>query len=146
MKIGDKELRITPATFDEAMDLKDAVEDAVKSGKLNIDIEEAKEGIDNISSVGSINSESLTSLINTILSIDNSKTVRKSMFVCAERALLGNDKINKDFFEKVENREYYYEIMFEIIKVNLMPFFKGLFSKLSGSGIMGSLANILKPK
>ena len=37
MKIGEKELRITPSSFDEAMDLRDAIEIAIKSGKIKVD-------------------------------------------------------------------------------------------------------------
>lgn len=152
MKIGDMELRITPASFEDAIDLKDAIEESIKAGKLNLDLDTSNKEVDtdkDIMSLSEVSPESITSMINTLLSIDNSKRVRAALFRCAERALLGNDKIDRDFFEKIENRQYYYEIMFEIIKVNVIPFFKGLFLKLSTSGAAGIgaiISNILKQK
>ena len=143
MTIKGKKLIITPSTFDEATDLKDAVENAIKEGRLCIDIKDSS--IDNLS-LDSITPDSFTSLLNVILTLDSGKRVRQCLFVCAERAVLGEDKIDKDFFETVENREYYYKIMLEVLKVNLFPFFKGLSLKLKDLGIWGMIKNILKQK
>jgi hypothetical protein len=141
MKIGNKELIVTPSSFDEAMDLRDAVEIAVKSGKLKFDVQVNQEDL----LKSDLGDETFGSLINAVLSVDSSKEVRKCLFVCAERAVLGEAKIDKDFFEKPENREFYYSIMFEILKVNLAPFFKGLFSGSMGS-IKEKISSFLKLK
>lgn len=53
-------------------------------------------------------------------------------------ALLGTEKIDRDFFEAAEHRELYYPIMYEVITVNVGPFLKGLASKF------GALAGIAK--
>ena len=71
----------------------------------------------------------LSGLIDLVLGAAVSDEVQAALFSCSARALLGTDKIDSDFFEKVENRELYYPIMIEIIKVNVGPFLKGLASK-----------------
>ncbi|RPJ58269.1 MAG: hypothetical protein EHM12_08270 [Dehalococcoidia bacterium] len=151
MKIGNNELRITPSTFDEAIDLKDAVEEAINKGNLNLDLSSIKDVSDGEDGedkgpLSSVSNETVTSFVKTLLSVDMSKKVRNCLFVCAERAVVGTEKINKDFFEKVGNREYYYEIMFEIMKVNISPFFKGLFSRLLTTDMAGVVKNFLKRK
>ena len=141
MKIGNKELRITPSSFEEALDLKDAVENSIKSGKIKIDAKVNNEDLLKTE----LGDETLGSIFNAVLAIDSSKEVRNNLFICSERALLGEDKIDRAFFEKVENREFYYPIMFEILKVNLTPFFKGLFSGSMGD-IGLKITNFLKQK
>ena len=69
------------------------------------------------------------------LSVITSKRVKDALFKCAEKALVGADKVDRSFFESVENREFYYPIMTEVIKVNLGPFFKSLGSLFGGPGI-----------
>jgi hypothetical protein len=141
MKIGEKELRITPSSFEEALDLKDAVENSIRSGKIKVD---AKINLEDPLKTD-LGDETIGSILNSVLSIDSSKDVRERLFICAERALLGEEKINKDFFDKVENREFYYPIMLEILKVNLIPFFKGLFSG-SLINVKEKIINFLKQK
>lgn len=135
MTIDGKELRITLASFDDAMDLKDAIEIAVKGGELNISTDVLEKDLSE-SDFGNI--------LKAVLSVDCSKEIRACLFKCAERAVLGTDKINKEFFENVEHRKYYYQIMFEVMKVNLSPFFAKVFSLFSG--VEGKIGNILKSK
>jgi hypothetical protein len=78
------------------------------------------------------------------LSVITSKRVNQALFKCCETALLGDDKIDRNFFESVENRELYYPIMVEVIKVNLGPFFKKIGSLFGGQGNI--LAGFLKSK
>lgn len=154
MLIGNKELIITPAEFEDAIDLRDAVEDAVRKANINIDLsgldtESAKavlndEKKENTDEKFSIPAGSITSLISTLLSVDSSKNVRRCLFKCAERALFDKVKVNQDFFENTNNRKYYYPIMFEVLKVNLTPFFEGLFSMFKGLGLAQMMKNFLK--
>jgi hypothetical protein len=138
MLIDNNELIISLASFEEAMDLKDAVEEAAKKANIKLGFD------DNEENKVSLSDDSLSSVLGSILSIDSSKEVRRLLFKCAERCLFNKEKIDQTFFEVAKNREYYYPIMFEILKETLMPFFKGLFSKLKGLKITDLLKNIQK--
>ena len=140
MNIAGKELKITPASFDEAMDLKDAIEIAIREGKISL----SGELLEGDVFKKELASEDLTGVLNAILSIDSSKAIRNCLFICAERAVLGTDKINRDFFDDVNNRQYYYPIMFEVLRVNLTPFFAKVFSSFTGIG--EKIENFLKSK
>ena len=136
MNIDGKELRITPPSFDDAMDLKDAIEIAIKSGKLDLKFD--------INDIKDISDNDFGEIAKLILSVDSSKEIRNCLFKCASRAVLGTDKIDREFFESIENRKHYYKIMIEVIKVSLSPFFESLFS--SFSGIKEKINNILNVK
>lgn len=144
MEINEHELKITPASFEEAINLKNAIGKAIKTGKINVDIDKIDiEDLDNIE----IPSETIGDIINAVLAVGISKEIEKCFFDCAKRAMIDNtekDLINRDFFENVDNRQYYYPIMIEIIKVNVLPFFKGLFSDAGGIGKM--IKSILRSK
>jgi hypothetical protein len=126
MQLNGMELKITPASFSDAMALEKAIGRALKGTKFTmptiiqdgagkVDLE--KSDID------------LVGVIDLVLGAAVSDEVETCLFSCAQTALLGTSKIDRDFFEKVEHRELYYPIMVEIIKVNVGPFFKGLASK-----------------
>jgi hypothetical protein len=121
MGFDKKKLQITKATFDDAFDLQDAISRAVKGNRLNVP-ESMESDID------------VSSFLDAALSAISSREVRDCLFRCAERALYDNQKINKDFFEKEDNRELYYPIMIEIVKENVGPFITGLLSSFGGPG------------
>jgi hypothetical protein len=120
------ELKITPASFVDAMALQKAIGRALKGTKFTMPtiVEDAKGTVDLAKS-----DIDLVGVIDLVLGAAISDEVQACLFACSARALLGTDVINADFFEKVEHRELYYPIMVEIIKVNVGPFFKGLASK-----------------
>lgn len=123
MKIEGKELKITPASFEEARRLAKAVERAVKGNKIDLpsDIDEE------------LSPEMLGGLIDAILSVDLSDEVEEALFECAKRASLGDEeRITKDFFEPVERRKHFYPVMWEVLQANLAPFFGEAFTKLQG--------------
>lgn len=128
MNIDGKELRITPSSFDDAMDLKDAIEMAVREGQIKL----SGDLLEGDVFQKELSGEDLSGVLNAILSVDSSKTIRACLFKCAERAVLGTDKINREFFENNDNRKYYYPIMVEILKVNITPFFAKIFSSFTG--------------
>jgi hypothetical protein len=134
MQLNNKELKITPASFAEAMALQKAIGRALKgtSFKMPSIVTDASGKVDLEKS-----DVDLAGIIDLVLGAAVSDEVQACLFVCSARALLGQDKIDQDFFEKVENRELYYPIMVEIIKVNVGPFLKGLVSKF---GALGALA------
>jgi hypothetical protein len=139
MKINGKELRVTPAPFEDAIELQDAFGRALMSSPLKFDIE----GLDKENLMESnISEENLGSIVKGLISVVISKDLRKALFKCAERAILDQENISYDFFEEVENRSLFYPIMVEVAKVNLLPFFKNLFSK-SGD-LLKTIKNFLK--
>ena len=126
MQLNGMELKITPASFSDAMALQKAIGRALKGTKFTMPtmVKDAKGDID----LGKSDID-LVGVIDLVLGVAVSDEVQACLFACSARALLGQDKIDADFFEKVEHRELYYPIMVEIIKVNVGPFFKGLASK-----------------
>jgi len=136
MNIGGKELKITIASFDEAMDLKRAIGKSLLSNGINIDL-------DNISE-DNLKNDSVMGILKAIISVGISKEVETCLFNCGARCIIGVEKVDKDFFEKPENRQWYYQIMLEIIKANLLPFFSGLLSGFSG--LQKKIGSILKQK
>jgi len=139
LKINGKELRITLADFQSGIDLQNAFGKALIESKINLDGIVINKDDPLKTDIGQ---NALSTLINSALTIGISKELQNAIFKCAERCLLGEDKINWDFFEKEENREYYFPIMIEIAKVNLAPFVKGLLSMFGG--IKEKFINILK--
>lgn len=140
MKIAGQELLITPSSFDDAQELQRAVGYAISENNINFDGSKIGESLES----SEIGAGTIGDIIKVIISLGISKDLERALFKCAERALIGDDrkKINRDFFEPVENREFYYPVMIEILKVNLTPFFKGLFS--SSGGLMEKITGILK--
>jgi len=135
MLIEGKELNITPAGFADVFALKRALAVALKRGGIRFDLTGIKIDTDNpmATELGDVGF-----FIDAILEVSTDPDVQKCIFKCCERALFGQDKINIDFFEVPENREYYYPIMIEIIKVNLTPFFARL------SSLFSSLPEMIK--
>lgn len=132
MQIDGKELNVTPSGFSDVFALKRSIAVALKRNGINFDLSGVK--IDD-KNPGNSELGNIGGIIDPILEVATDPDVQKWLFKCCERALYGQDKINIDFFEKVENRQYYYPIMIEVIKVNLSPFFlkiNSLFANLPG--------------
>ena len=116
-------LQITPAPFIDAMRLQKSIAKAIGKSEVKINARLLE---------GDATPETIGSFINALIEVGVSDEVEDGVFKCAERALYDNNKIDYDFFENVDNRELFYPIMIEIIKVNCMPFFKKAVSSLSG--------------
>lgn len=69
-------------------------------------------------------------LVKLYAHIDSLPEFNKVVMNCLERCLYDGKKITIDTFEPIEARENYYEIVLELLKVNITPFFKGLASRL----------------
>lgn len=132
MGFDKSKLNITKAPFDDAFDLQDSIASALKGNGISMD-----------SGEDVLNSD-VSGFIDAALSTISNKSVRENLFRCANRATYDNNVINKDFFEKEENRELYYPIMIEIIKENVGPFMRGLLSMFGGLGV--NLERLLKQK
>lgn len=133
-QLEGKRLLITPASFEDAMDLQEAVADSLKGSRLDF------KGLNGLAGDNLMETDlqELSGPIETIvgmaLSVITSKRVKASLFKCCERVVYGDSKVDRDFFESVENRELYYPIMTEVVKVNLGPFFKRLGLLFGGQG------------
>ena len=135
MMIGEVELRITPASWANAVGLQKALGRAIKEANLSFDVGDFKKLDQAVEKL-------LPTMANGLLAVITSDEVESALFKCAEKALVGNEKVDRDFFEKIENRQHYFPIMIEIIKVNVGPFFKTLSSMFPDLG--GKVLNILK--
>lgn len=143
MKIEGQDLLITPASFADAMALQVAIGKALKGSKINLS--GLSENLQDEVEIDKL-SGTVETLANLALSVATNQEVSDCLFKCAERAVFGpnKDKIDKDFFEPVENRKLYYPIMIEIIKENVGPFFGGVSSLLNG--LPGMISGFLKSK
>lgn len=131
MTVAGKELRVTPAPFADALALQKAVGRALRGNKIDLP--------ENLTA--DLSGGQISGIIDAILSVIVSDDVEECLFRCAQRALLGEQKIDRDFFERVENREHYYPIMYAIAEANLGPFFKVLTSGL-GDLVGGAIENL----
>lgn len=125
MQLNNRELKITPAGFADAMALQKAIGRALKGTSFKMPSIVMTDGKVDLEK----SDVDIAGIIDLVLGAVVSDDVEACLFLCAGRALLGQEKIDQDFFEKVENRELYYQIMVEIIRVNVGPFLKGLVSK-----------------
>ena len=119
-QIDGVELRITPAGFADVMALKKAISDALRVAGVRVDLS----GFE-INAEDPMQSElgDIGSIIEMVMSVATDPKVQTWLFKCCERVLYGEDKVDLDFFDKPENRQYYYPIMIEVLKTNLSPFF-----------------------
>ena len=121
---------INIADFDSSMRLKNAIEKEFADSKFEMG------AIDLKKSFNDLDISVLTPFLKTLAQIDSSQEVYDAIFVCLLRCTYNGDKITKATFEEAEARADYYEIVFECLKVNLLPFFKGLALKLNLLGLL----------
>ena len=123
MDVDGKELKINPASFADAMALKRAIARALKRGGLDLgglDLGSIKKkGVE-----ADLSAETIGEIISHLIEVVVDEAVENALFVCSSRCVVGDKKVNREFFEDIENRAYYYEIMIEVAKANLSPFFK----------------------
>jgi hypothetical protein len=138
---------ITESSFDDVFALKDALQQAlipvgidIGLGKIG-DVDLTKDGLSKLADIDLDLDSVVNGAMKAFCQVDSDKNLRKCIFKCLERCTFDKVKITKDFFETSENREFYYPIVTECIKVNLKPFMKPLFSKLKGlQGMQKSLS------
>lgn len=110
--IDNSKASIEYSSFKKAHALKTAIEEALLEHKLSLREILINGGID----------EAFTGL----LSIDSNPKVLRYCFACLETShFLGKDdtplKINEELFDKAEYVQYFYPIMIECIRTNIMP-------------------------
>lgn len=125
MEVNGKQLKVTVSSFSETMELMKVLSDSMKEGGITFSLSGFKfEGDIEIGDIGPV--------VEAALSVATSSEVREALFKCAKRALIGDNKVDKDFFENPDNRQYYFPVMIEIARVNLAPFF-GILNSWSAS-------------
>lgn len=120
--IEGRELVVTPAPFREANALNKAIGKAIRGA----DLAEIPTDVKKDMSAGEIRS-----VVELVLSVAVDDEVERLAFECGKRATYGDRKITPELFDEVEMRGAYYQIMAQLIQVNVAPFFGGLFSALS---------------
>lgn len=105
-----KELKITLGTFEEAHDLLQAVANEIKEVKLPSTM------------IEDINPNMVKDFILTFIA---SKKITECLWPCLNRCLCDNERITKDFFDDVDNREMYLEIFEIVLRENITPLLKG---------------------
>lgn len=115
------ELEITLAPFMEGERLFTATAECLKSVKVD----------------GSTKVEDLTSNINGLkdafLSCLTSPAMKDAILACLKRCTYNRQRITSwDVFDNIDARQDYLAVCWEVVKFNLTPFTKSLFSKLSG--------------
>ena len=124
-----KRIVINVANFKESAQLKACI--AKELLKQNIDIGNA----DSLAGLKDELNNSVPKLLNTaknlLLSCEVSEEFNKALFDCLRHCTYDSIQVREQLFDDVpEAREDYYMIVFECIKENILPFFKGLLSKL----------------
>ncbi len=112
---------INLAPFDDAMELKSAVLRQISAADIKIDPNKIKLA-DDIDIEG---------VIKAVIAVDCSPEVNAAVMRCLLKCTYDGHKITKATFEDGRAREDYYEIMIACLKVNLIPFFRKVFSLLS---------------
>ena len=124
-----KRIVINVASFKESAQLKACI--AKELLNQNIDIGNA----DSLAGLKDELNNSVPKLLNTaknlLLSCEVSEEFNKALFACLQHCTYDGIQVREILFDDVpEAREDYYTIVFECIKENILPFFKGLLSKL----------------
>ena len=135
---SNTEVVINMANFIDASRLRVAVLGAIKESGVEIskvDIEKLLSGVKEAMGAA-VKSGALDSLLDMVISLDCSDKVNNEIFNCLKRSTYNSEKITRDTFNEPEARGDYYHIVIMCLKVNLAPFFKTLFSKLSALQLM----------
>lgn len=115
------ELEMTLAPFMEGERLFTATAECLKSVKVD----------------GNTDVQDLTSNINSLkdafLTCLTSQAMKDAILACLKRCTYNKQRITSwDVFDNVEARQDYLAVCWEVVRFNLSPFTKSLFSKLSG--------------
>ena len=121
-------LEATLASFEEGNALMKSVVKEVESLKISL----GDLNLKNFDIESEMNDEMINTIKNYAARMISSEEIEACLWVCMGRARYDNQPIKKDLFEEAEKRGDYLIIMKEVLVYNLVPFFKGLGSLLSG--------------
>lgn len=129
--VSGANLCIGIAPFKDCMHLKNVIERELSKNKIDLSSLDLK-------------STDLSALINPILSIDSSDAFMDAFFKVAIKSTYNDEKITQDIFEDEKARIDFYDVMINVIRINLAPFFKGLVSSLKQAIVGFKTKNIPK--
>jgi len=109
---------INPASFIDAIALKNAVASELSGSGFDFDIKNLSKDNDIDFSV----------FIKAFLKVDSSPAVYAALFKCLGGCTRNKERITEQTFEEIEARADYYEIIIACAKENIAPFFNGLLS------------------
>ena len=119
------ELEMTLAPFLEGDRLLTATAECLKGLKIS-----GQEDIDNFSSIK-----------DAFLSCLTSQAMKDAILGCLKRCTYNKQRITSwDIFDDVNARGDYLTVCWEVVKFNLTPFTKNLFSKFSGVSGIGKMS------
>ena len=118
-------LELNYATWGQVMDLVKVIATILKANNINIQLDKILAG-----NTEDLNIETIIKSFMPILcdAVGNEDLIN-AIFKCSENSLINGERINKEFFEYVENRKLFFRTMIEIVKFNLQPFFKQVVMK-----------------
>lgn len=86
-----------------------------------------------------ISGRDINVLKNAVFQLIQSDAVESAVMKCAEKCLYNGERITGETFSKEADRPAYLPVVWEVIKVNLSPFFEGLnLSSLTEKGAPAS--------
>jgi hypothetical protein len=129
-------IEIRVASFAEAMELKNAIAAVIAKGGVDISgLPTDENSIKKLmsSEVADVAASFFEPLIKALSAVDSDPRVYKAAFKCLRRCSYDGEMITENTFEDEDARGDYYMVMIDCLKVNLVPFFKGLLSGLKAS-------------
>lgn len=114
-------LQVTIASFEDADELAKIV--ARELLVVNFDLDTL-----DFSALGE---KDINTFKNVFFQLIASKPLAAQLWACAGKCLLNDERITKATFQPENMREHYFPCMLEVMKANLIPFFKGLGSLFS---------------
>lgn len=119
------ELKLARASFKDAWALKDLVLKKIKVSRVSL------KGIklDKMEEVLSkdVDEDIFKTIIQEIMTIEADNELTDAIFKCAKKSTINKEKITKQMFEEnFEMWELVIPLKIEVLRYNVMPFFKGL--------------------
>lgn len=113
-------IELNVADFEASMTLLETVVAELKA--VNIDLT-----VDMANIATSLTQEMPVGLIKNVLcQILGSKALKRDLAPCLGRCLYAGEAISRNTFEPANTRQDYFPAAWEVLKINLLPFFKGL--------------------
>lgn len=132
MDLDGKKLVVQPSSFKNGMLLKRVISKALRADGITFDLKDITINDEDIMK-SDIGKDTLGSLIENLLAVITDEKIEDALFQCCQTVVLfDNNVVDVSFFETVKNRQYYYPIMVEVLKVNISPFFGKISSMFPG--------------
>lgn len=81
-----------------------------------------------------------------IFAIDSSEEVMNCLFDCLRKSLYNGQAIKPEVFDDLKAREDLYEVFYNCMKVNLLPFLKTILSRLGINVTLDKLKGLLQQR